>query len=62
MNDFSKATIRKLAAKGIRLVGPVAIPDTTSSMPWANATRAYSLDNNGCGVIRSFAEVLAMAG
>lgn len=62
MNDFSKRTIAALAHKGITLVGLTIIPDMSSSMPYANGTRAYVLDDDGCQRIRSFAEVLELAG
>jgi hypothetical protein len=61
MRDFSKATIRALAAKGVRITGLQAIPDMTSSMPFANASRGYIVDDNGCGRIWTFAEVLEAA-
>lgn len=61
MNDFSRAIVRQLASKGIRVLGPRAIPDMTSPMPFANATRGYALDNNGQHQIRTYREVVAMA-
>lgn len=61
MRDFSSATRRALARKGIVILRPVALPDMTSAMPWANATRGYSVDDNGCGRIWTFAEVLGAA-
>ena len=45
MDDFSKKTLNKLARKGIYLIGLQAIPDMTSSMPWANATRGYVIND-----------------
>lgn len=57
MNDFSRATLRLLARKGIRLVGLQAIPDMTSSMPYANASRGYVVDDNGCGRVWTFQQV-----
>lgn len=61
MNDFSRKTIAALARKGIRLIGLQAIPDMTSSMPWANADRGYVMDDNGCGRVWTFNEVLEAA-
>lgn len=61
MNDFSKQTLRKLAKKGIYLIGLQAIPNMSSPMPYANAERGYYLNNNGQGQIRTFAEVLELA-
>lgn len=61
MNDFGKKTLRALARKGIALVGITASPDMSSSMPWANATRVYCLNDNGCHRIRTHSEVLELA-
>lgn len=62
MRDFSQTTLTALARKGIRLVGLQACPDMTSGSPdWANATRSYRVDDNGCGRVWSFQEVLAHA-
>lgn len=61
MNDFSAKTIRALSRKGIRLIGLQAIPDMSSAMPYANASRGYLMDDNGCGRVWTFAEVLAAA-
>jgi hypothetical protein len=61
MNDFSKKTIAALARKGIRLVGLQAIPDMSSSMPFANATRGYIVDDNGTSRVLTFNEVLELA-
>lgn len=61
MNDFSRKTLKALAAKGIKLVGLQAIPDMSSSMPYANATRGYIIDDNGTGRVWIHAEVLAHA-
>ena len=61
MNDFSKKTIKALAARGITLIGLQAIPDTTSSMPWANASRGYVVNDNGTCRVLGFAEMLDAA-
>ena len=60
MRDFSPATLRALARKGIRLIGLTAIPGE-GAMPFANAERGYALDDNGCHRIRRFSEVLELA-
>jgi hypothetical protein len=39
MRDFSASTLRALARKGIVILGITAIPDISSAMPFANATR-----------------------
>lgn len=60
MSDFSKATIAALVRKGIRLIGLTVIPGA-GDMPFASGERGYRLDDNGCGRIRSFTQVLEMA-
>lgn len=57
MRDFSAATLRQLARKGIRLIGLQALPDMSSAMPYANAARGYVVDDNGCGRVWTFAQV-----
>jgi hypothetical protein len=57
MNDFSRKTLTALARKGITLVGLQAIPDVMSAMPWANASRGYVVNDNGCGRVWTFAQV-----
>ena len=61
MADFSKKTLAALARKGISLVGLTVIPDMSSDMPFANGSRGYQLNDNGCHRIRSFSEVLELA-
>jgi hypothetical protein len=60
MKDFNRATLARLAAKGISVIGICAIPGD-GDMPWATASRGYKLNDNGCHRIRSFSEVLEMA-
>ena len=61
MRDFSAKTRNALARKGIRITGLQAIPDMTSSMPFANATRGYVVNDNGCGRVWTFNEVMEAA-
>lgn len=61
MRDFSSKTLRNLARKGISIVGFAVIPNMSSDMPFANGERGYSVNDNGCGRIWTFAEVLAAA-
>lgn len=61
MRDFSAATRRALARKGITILRPVALPDMSSDMPYANANRGYAVDDNGCGRIWTFAQVMEAA-
>lgn len=57
MNDFSKKTIAALARKGIGILGLTVIPDMTKPMPFACGQRGYSVSDNGCGRIWTFAQV-----
>jgi hypothetical protein len=61
MNDFSAKTIKALSRKGVSILGPVAIPDMSSAMPWANASRGWSVNDNGCGRVWTLSQVLAAA-
>ena len=61
MNDFSKKTTAALARKGITLIGLTVIPNMSSDMPYANGSRGYCLNDNGCHRIRSFTEVMELA-
>ena len=61
MRDFSAATLRRLARRGIRLVGLQAIPDMSSAMPFASATRGYVINDNGCGRVWTHAQVMKAA-
>lgn len=58
--DFSAATIRKLAKKGIEIVGVQLIPGE-GDMPWANAERGYVASDNGTGKVWTFRQVMAAA-
>lgn len=59
--DFPKTVRLALAKKGITIVGACPIPDMTSDMPWANASRGYELNDNGTHRIRSYEQVKEMA-
>lgn len=60
MNDFNKRTIRKLAAKGITIIGLQALPGQ-GSMPWATAERGYKVNDNGCGRVWTHDQVTSAA-
>lgn len=62
MNDFSRKTLAALAKKGIRLIGLTVIPNMASDMPWATGERGYKVDDNGCGRVWSFADVMRAVG
>lgn len=61
MRDFSASTLRLLARRGLTILGPVALPDMSSDMPFANAERGYSVNDNGTGRIMTFQQVLEAA-
>jgi hypothetical protein len=54
--DFSSKTLRNLAAKGIKIVSSMVVPDSTGS--YADGDMAYMLST---GELRTFAEVLALS-
>lgn len=61
MRDFSKKTLRALAARGMRVIGITYLPDPTSEMPMANGETGYLVDDRGTQRIMRFSEVLAAA-
>jgi hypothetical protein len=60
MRDFSASTLRKLARNGVRVLGTTVIP-ADGNLPFANGTRGYRVDDNGCGRILAHAQVLGLA-
>ena len=60
MCDFSSKTLRALAARGVRVIGTCVIP-ASGDLPFANGSRGYRVDDNGCGRIWTFAQVLEAA-
>lgn len=61
MQDFNRKTLAALTRKGIKVLSTVAIPDNSSSMPWANAIRGYNISDNGLGRVVTFSQVLKLA-
>lgn len=59
MNDFSKKTMRQLAAKGISLVGLQATPAFEGDQYFSDT--AYQLVWNGTGFIRTYSQVIVLA-
>lgn len=59
--DFSATENKRLARKGIAIVGLQALPDMTSAMPYANAQTGYVLNDNGTSKVRSYLAVKALA-
>jgi hypothetical protein len=60
MRDFSSSTLRLLARKGIAIVGTTVISGE-GDMPFATGSRGYRVDDNGCGRIWTFQQVLEAA-
>lgn len=58
--DFSAKTLRTLSKRGVDVVGVQTLPGI-GSMPWANAERGYVVNDNGCGKVWTFAQVLGAA-
>lgn len=61
MRDFSRKTLAALARKGIEVYGTTVIPAVGDPMPFANGDRGYKVNDNGCGCVWTFAEVLEAA-
>jgi len=59
--DFSAKAVRRLAKLGITVIGIQMCPDMTSDLPWANATKCYAVNDNDCGRVWSFSQVVAAA-
>ena len=60
MTDFTAKTVRALAKKGITIIGKTYIPGA-GDMPYANGQTGYQLNDNGCGRVRTHAQVREMA-
>lgn len=58
--DFPRETIRKLARRGIQIVSTTALPDESGS--FLNAQRGYVLDDDGQCRVRTYHDVLEIAG
>jgi hypothetical protein len=58
---FGRKMVSALSRKGIRVIGLQALPDMSSSMPYANASTGYIVDDNGCGRIWTHREVTEAA-
>lgn len=56
--DFSKATIKQLAARGITIVSTTWLPGTDGS--FTNGERGYILNDNGTQRIRTWTQVNAV--
>lgn len=58
MRDFNSSTLKALAAREVRVVGSQAAPAYDGDETFSG--KVYRLDDNGCGKIRSHAEVLEL--
>ena len=58
--DFSAKTLRALSQRGVELVGVQMLPGT-GDLPCANAERGFVVNDNGCGRVWTFAQVLGAA-
>jgi hypothetical protein len=56
--DFSATTRKALAAKGMSITG---IQLVSNDLGWADPTKAYMVNHNGTGKLRTFSEVLNLA-
>lgn len=61
MRDFTTKTRNALARKGITIIGLTVILNPDSDLPFATGDRGYRINDNGCGRIWTFAQVLEIA-
>lgn len=61
MRDFTSSTRKALARKGITIVGLTVIPSADPQVGFASGERGYRVNDNGCGRIWTFAQVLEAA-
>jgi hypothetical protein len=55
LRHFGRSTVNALARKGIRFLGPTAVPDASGS--FLNSETGYKMDDNGTGRIWMVHEV-----
>lgn len=60
MRDFSRNTVAALARKGITVIGTTVIP-AAGDLPFASGERGYRVNDNGCGRIWTFTQVMEAA-
>lgn len=56
---FDAATLRKLEKRGVRVLSSTFIPDASGD--YTRGETAYNIDDNGCGRVWTFLEVLKAA-
>ena len=59
--QFSKASCKALLKAGVVLVGVQLVPGE-GNMGWANSRTCYVIEYQGCGYVKTHAEVLAYIG
>ena len=57
--DFNSKTLRALSKKGVMVTGVTLIPGA-GDMPYANGERGYTVNDNGCGRVLTFTQVLEL--
>lgn len=58
--DFAKEVVKALKKRGITIVGATWVPGKDGS--YANGETAYRLNDNGTSKLRTYLEVVALAG
>ena len=61
VSHFGKRAVATLAKRDIRVLGLTVIPAANAAMPFACGETGYSMDDNGCGRVWTFAQVLKAA-
>jgi len=59
IRHFGRQTAKLLAKRSIRIIGLQAIPDEIGS--FLNSTTGYVVDDNGCGRVWTYQQVVAAA-
>lgn len=58
--DFPKKMLNELTRRGMSIVGTTWLPDSRGS--YANGERGYLVNDNGTQRVRTYLQVMAMAG
>lgn len=59
LRHFGRKAVTALARKGIRVIGLQAIPDEQGS--FLSSTTGYVVDDNGCGRVWTYLQVVEAA-
>lgn len=60
VRHFGKATVAKLAKRGVTFLSLTVIP-SDGPMPFANGNTGYCVNDNGCGRVWTYADVRRFA-